>query len=136
IRRGIDGGKIEVVTNGVDSSRFSPRPRDTALAAQLGLQGRFVAGYIGTHGMAHGLDTLLDAAKLLGDDYRILLLGDGATKATLRERAQRECISNVVFVDTVPKEDVARYWSLLDVSIIHLRKTELFTTVIPPKLFE
>lgn len=136
IRRGIDGGKIEVVTNGVDSSRFSPRHRDTALAAQLGLQGRFVAGYIGTHGMAHGLDTLLDAAKLLGDDYRILLLGDGATKATLRERAQRECISNVVFVDTVPKEDVARYWSLLDVSIIHLRKTELFTTVIPSKLFE
>lgn len=39
-------------------------------------------------------------------------------------------------MDTVPKDEVARYWSLLDVSIIHLRKTELFTTVIPSKLFE
>jgi glycosyltransferase involved in cell wall biosynthesis len=45
-------------------------------------------------------------------------------------------LRNVIFVDTVPKEQVARYWSLLDVSIIHLRKTELFTTVIPSKLFE
>lgn len=42
----------------------------------------------------------------------------------------------MTFVDSVPKEQVARYWSLLDVSIIHLRKTELFTTVIPSKLFE
>ena len=45
-------------------------------------------------------------------------------------------LTNVVFVDSVPKDEVVRYWSLLDVSIIHLKKTELFTTVIPSKLFE
>jgi hypothetical protein len=45
-------------------------------------------------------------------------------------------LDNVVFVDTVSKDQVARYWSLLDVSIIHLKRTELFTTVIPSKLFE
>ena len=44
--------------------------------------------------------------------------------------------ATVVFVDSVPKDEVVRYWSLLDVSIIHLKKTELFTTVIPSKLFE
>lgn len=136
VRRGIDAGKIHVVTNGVDSSRFHPRPKDPELVARLGLDQRFVAGYIGTHGMAHGLDTLLDAARILGDDYRILLLGDGACKAELQERAKRESIPNVVFIDSVPKADVVRYWSLLDVSVIHLRKTELFTTVIPSKLFE
>lgn len=141
IKRGIDGAKIHVITNGVDLSRFSPRPKDAELVQKLGLEGKFVAGYIGTHGMAHGLDTILDAAKLVraepgGDRYRFLLLGDGAEKARLVERAKVEGIDNVLFVDTVPKDQVARYWSLLDASIIHLRRTELFTTVIPSKLFE
>lgn len=140
-RRGIDAEKIDVVTNGVDISRFSPRAKDSALTQALGLQGCFVAGYIGTHGMAHALETLLDAAEQLqsrddGQAIRLLLLGDGARKAALQADAARRKLRNVLFLDSVPKEQVARYWSLLDVSIIHLRRTELFTTVIPSKLFE
>ena len=141
MRRGIDGGKIDVITNGVDVTRFSPRPKDAALEAELGFAGCFVAGYIGTHGMAHALETLLQAMQRLqshpqGRDIRLLLLGDGARKTELRADAARLGLDNVRFVDTVPKDQVARYWSLLDTSIIHLRRTELFTTVIPSKLFE
>lgn len=141
IERGIDGNKISVVTNGVDIGRFTPREKDAELVQRHGLEGKFVAGYIGTHGMAHALDTLLDAAHKLaadsdGDRYRILLLGDGANKAALVARAKAEGLSNVIFVDSVSKDEVVRYWSLLDVSIIHLKKTDLFTTVIPSKLFE
>ncbi|MDG3063487.1 glycosyltransferase family 4 protein [Thauera mechernichensis] len=141
IGRGIDGGKIHVVTNGVDISRFNPREKDAELVRELGLDGKFVAGYIGTHGMAHALETLLEAAAKLkarpdGDRYRILLLGDGARKADLIAQAKAKGLDNVLFVDSVSKDQVVRYWSLLDVSIIHLRKTELFTTVIPSKLFE
>jgi glycosyltransferase involved in cell wall biosynthesis len=139
--RGIDASKIDVITNGVDIAQFSPRPKDRVLESQLGLEGKFVAGYVGTHGMAHALETLLQAADRLqqlpdGDRYRILLLGDGARKEALVEQARAMALRNVVFVDSVPKDEVARYWSLLDVSIIHLRRTELFTTVIPSKLFE
>jgi glycosyltransferase involved in cell wall biosynthesis len=139
--RGIDQRKIDVVTNGVDLSRFAPRARDPGLERQLDLSGCFVAGYIGTHGMAHGLQTLLDAAQLLRDRpgaerIRVLLLGDGATKEALREIAQERGLQNVIFADSVPKAEVVRWWSLLDVSIIHLKKTELFSTVIPSKLFE
>ncbi len=141
MQRGVDGDKIHVVTNGVDISRFSPRQKDTSLVQQHGLQGKFVAGYIGTHGLAHALDTLLHAAKALktapgGDRFRMILLGDGANKAALRQRAQAEGLDNVIFVDSVSKDQVVRYWSLLDASIIHLKKDELFTTVIPSKLFE
>jgi glycosyltransferase involved in cell wall biosynthesis len=141
IRRGIPGDKIDVVTNGVDVSRFSPRPKDAELERELGWEGCFVAGYIGTHGLAHALETLLQAMHRLqampeGRDIRLLLLGDGARKADLQAEATRLGLANVRFVDTVPKEQVARYWSLLDVSVIHLRHTELFTTVIPSKLFE
>lgn len=140
-RRGIDAAKVDVVTNGVDIARFTPRPRDAALEQALGLEGKFVAGYVGTHGMAHALETLLDAAAALrhgpdGDRYRLLMLGDGARKAALVEMAKRRGLDNVIFIDSVPKDEVARYWSLLDVSVIHLRRTELFSTVIPSKLFE
>lgn len=140
-QRGVDINKIDVVTNGVDISRFSPRPKDAELEDALGLKGCFVAGYIGTHGLAHALETLLEAADRLQRqapnlNIRLLFLGDGARKVDLKMQATALGLRNVVFVDTVPKEQVARYWSLLDVSIIHLRKTELFTTVIPSKLFE
>ena len=137
MRRGIEGTKIEVVTNGVDVSQFKPRPKDPELTRKLGLEGKFVAGYIGTHGMAHSLETLLQAAdRLRGQNFAFIFLGDGARKQALREMADQMKLDNVVFIDSVPKADVPKYWSLLDVSIIHLRKTELFTTVIPSKMFE
>ncbi|MCO5091023.1 glycosyltransferase family 4 protein [Bosea sp. (in: a-proteobacteria)] len=140
IARGIDGAKIHVVTNGADLDRFQPRDKDAALMSTLGLQGKFIAGYIGTHGLAHALETLLEAAGLLQeqgrDDIHMLFLGDGARKAELVERAQRSGLRNVTFLDTVPKEDVVRYWSILDASVIHLRRSALFETVIPSKLFE
>jgi glycosyltransferase involved in cell wall biosynthesis len=116
-------------------------PKDAALVQELNLTGKFVAGYVGTHGMAHHLETVLDAAQMLratddGDRFHFIFLGDGARKQALKEEAAQRGLSNVTFIDSVPKEEVARYWSLLDVSVIHLRKTELFTTVIPSKLFE
>jgi glycosyltransferase involved in cell wall biosynthesis len=142
-QRGIDPAKVDVVTNGVDIARFTPRPKDEVLTRELGLQGRFVAGYIGTHGMAHALETLLEAMRR---GCRPGAEGRASTSccwATARARpscarrpARLGVCRNVSFIDTVPKDEVARYWSLLDVSIIHLRRTELFTTVIPSKLFE
>jgi len=141
IARGIDPHKIAVVINGVDLSRFHPLERDLELVERHGLAGKFIAGYIGTHGLAHGLETLLEAAAALcqqpdGDRFRLLFLGDGARKAALVARARAMGLDNVVFIDSVPKAEVVRYWSLLDVSIIHLQKKAEFTKVIPSKLFE
>jgi glycosyltransferase involved in cell wall biosynthesis len=141
VRRGIDDQKIDVVTNGVDLSHFSPQAKDSQLLAQHALDGKFVAGYIGTHGMAHALETLLEAAKILqqtphAENICLLFLGEGARKAKLSEQAKAMGLTNVLFLDAVPKDQVKRYWSVLDVAVIHLRKTVLFTTVIPSKLFE
>lgn len=141
IRRGIDGDKIHVVTNGADLSKFAPRPKPAGLTEALGLTDCFVAGYVGTHGMAHGLETLLSAAEILarspdGAAIRILLLGDGARKADLVAQSKAMGLTNVIFIDSVSKAEVPDYWALLDVSIIHLKRDPLFTTVIPSKLFE
>ena len=130
-----------MVRNGADLSRFSPQPAPRVLAERLGLQDCFVAGYVGTHGLAHGLETLLDAAQILSStpdasSIRILMLGHGARKAELVKRAGEMGLRNVIFLDSVPKEEVADYWALLDTSIIHLKKDQLFRAVIPSKLFE
>lgn len=141
ISRGISGEKIHVVTNGSDLKRFAPIGRDSDLARRLGCEGKFVAGYIGTHGMAHALHTLLEAAQILsghpdGADIVILLVGDGAMKKDLKDRAAEMGLGNVRFVDTVAKSEIPLYWSLLNLAIIHLKKQELFTSVIPSKMFE
>ena len=139
--RGIDPTKISVISNGADLSRFSSRARDAALAEELSLNGKTIAGYVGTHGMAHGLSTVLAAARLLqeqtaGNNIRFLFLGDGAEKGKLKAEAETLGLNNVLFLDSVPRSEVARYWSLLDLAIIHLKKAELFKTVVPSKLFE
>lgn len=141
IARGITGTKLRVVTNGADMDSFRSRPKDSALIECLGLQGKFVAGYIGTLGLAHGLSTLLDAAKLLAarretSEARLVVLGDGAERPALEARIREERIGNVLMLGRVPREEVARYWSILDVATIHLKRSDLFKTVIPSKLFE
>ncbi len=139
IQRGVAAEKIHVITNGVDVSRFYSMDKDSSLVKQYGLEGKFVAGYVGTHGMAHHLETILEAALIAQknkDGIWFLLLGNGARKQELLEIAEAMSLKNIIFVDSVAKQDVARYWSLLDVSIIHLKKIDLFTSVIPSKLFE
>ena len=139
IRRGIAGDKIQVITNGVDAARFFQLNKDTDLVNQYQLENQFVAGYVGTHGMAHHLETILEAAAIAqtnGDNMKFILLGNGARKVELVKLASDMRLQNVIFIDSVPKAEVPRYWSLLDASIIHLKKSELFTSVIPSKLFE
>lgn len=141
VSRGIPREKVKVVTNGADMSSFSPRPKDAALLAELNLEDKFVAGYVGTLGMAHGLDTLLDAAKRLATspktrDVRLLILGDGAERDHLESRIRNEGIDNVLLLGRVPRDEVIRYWSILDIAIVHLRRSDLFKSVIPSKLFE
>ena len=136
--RGIDEAKIKVVKNGVDKDMFKPVPKDEALIGELGLEGKKIIGYIGTHGMAHKLDFILDCARNMQgrNDFHFLFIGAGAEREALLAKKEREGITNVTMLDSVPKDQVVRYISILDLSLINLRKSELFKTVIPSKMFE
>jgi len=141
IANGVSSEKIDVITNGVDLSHFKPMEKDLKLIDRYQLHGKFVAGYVGTHGMAHALHTIVDCAEIIQqtdkeDKFRFLLLGAGAAKQSLIRIAKEKSLKNIIFIDPVPKAEVIRYWSILDVSIIHLKKTDLFKSVIPSKLFE
>jgi Glycosyltransferase len=138
VRRGIPADKIAVVRNGVDLSRYRPTPRDDALAAQWGLSGKMVVGYVGTHGMAHGLKNVLDTAERLRhrEDIGFLLVGDGAERPMLVEECRRRDLCNVVMQPMQPKAEMCRIWSLCDVALVHLRNSPVFAEVIPSKIFE
>jgi glycosyltransferase involved in cell wall biosynthesis len=138
IARGQPGNKVHVVKNGADLTRFTPRSPQTALRADLGWNGKFVVGYVGTHGMAHGLDSVLDVAKRLAfrDDLRFLFVGDGAERARLEARVSTERIEGVRFLGVLPRDRMTDVYATLDLALVPLRKTELFTTVLPSKIFE
>lgn len=133
--------RISVITNGVDLSLFAAQPANPAVRERWGLEGKFVCAYIGTIGLAHGLDVTLRAARMLKDKGRIdivfLLVGDGAERAMLEQRARAEGLSDlVVFTGRQPKEAMPDIIASADVCLVHLRKTDLFATVIPSKIFE
>jgi glycosyltransferase involved in cell wall biosynthesis len=139
IDKGVNAEKIEVVKNGVNLDLFRPRLKNRQLISKLGLNNKMILGYVGTHGMAHKLDFILDCANALKEShphYHFLLVGNGAEKNRLIEKQQREKITNVTFLDSVPKSEVVGILSIIDIAIINLRKSELFKTVIPSKIFE
>jgi glycosyltransferase involved in cell wall biosynthesis len=139
IERGVDGTKIDVVLNGVDLSKYElALHKDETFAKQYDLTDKFVVGYVGTHGLAHSLDKIVEAAELLTDlkDVRILFAGGGAAKADVEKLVKDKQLSNVVLIPRQQKELMPQLWSLCDISLISLKDTDLFKTVIPSKIFE
>lgn len=138
VARGIDREKIHVVINGVDLDRYAPRSRDETLAQEYGVDGKFVVGYMGTHGMAHALDRVLDAAEMLRDrkDVAFFLAGSGAMREEIERQVVERGLDNVKMIPRQPKEAMPALWSLCDLALIPLRDTPVFSTVIPSKLFE
>ncbi len=133
--------RISVVTNGVDLEQFVPQPPDEQFLREYGLGGKFVCSYIGTIGMAHGLEVTIEAARLLKtrgrNDVRFCLVGDGAQRRPLQDMAQRAGVEDVVvFTGRQPKEQMPAILASSDVCLIHLRGCELFGSVIPSKIFE
>lgn len=129
---------IAVIKNGVDLALFSAASDPGGLRMELGLEGKFVAGYVGTHGMAHSLDTVLDAADALRDrpDIVFLMVGEGSERARLEAEARRRGLANVIFMGQQPKPRMPAIWRSIDVGLVLLRRAETFKTVLPSKMFE
>lgn len=139
LEKEIPSSKITVIKNGVDFGLYQ-KPLDGGLgvAQELGLEGKFVVSYFGTHGMAHHLETVLEAAKELVDykDIRFVLVGDGAERQRLLAMRDKMALHNVLMLDQQPKEKMPELWALSAISLVLLKKSDLFKTVIPSKIFE
>ncbi|MDB4468558.1 glycosyltransferase family 4 protein [bacterium] len=137
--KGIAPDKISMIPNGADPDFFIPGDRQNAVRRELGLENKFVVGYFGAHGRANRLSQLLDVAAILQNtepDIQILLVGGGMEKSDLVERARKEQLSNVTFVDPVAKNEVGNYVNATDVCTAVLMKNDTFKTVYPNKLFD
>lgn len=135
------GPEISIITNGVDLKFFRPQSPDVRFLHQWDLEGRFVCAYVGTIGMAHGLEVVIEAARRLKaggrEDIRFCLVGDGAERARLERLAQDAGVGHaVVFAGRQPKEEIPRILASSHVCLVHLRNCELFATVLPSKIFE
>lgn len=137
IQRGISDQKISVIPNGANLELYSPREKNRQLIERLGLNGKFVVGYIGTHGMAHSLDFIVESIAHVQDpDIHYLFVGDGANKSNVVKLSESINLKNITFLPSVTKEVVPDYLSILDVALVPLKKSDTFKTVIPSKIFE
>lgn len=138
IRRGIDPEKIHTVRNGANLTQFAPGPRDNAVRERFGLGDKFVVAYVGTHGMAHGLECALEAADRLGnrEDIHFLFVGEGAEKPKLTSLAEDRRLPNITFVDHQPKAMMPLFLCAADACLVPLRRHKLFEGTIPSKIFE
>lgn len=138
VAKGVAPERIAVVKNGADLTAFAPAAKENAFRSEHGLTGKFIASYIGTHGMAHALDTILEAAALMRDQDKVvfLLVGDGAERERLLRKKEEMGLGNLVMLPQLPKSTMPQVLAASDVCLVHLRRADLFKSVIPSKIFE
>lgn len=138
VARGIAKEKVHTIKNGVDLEKYYFREKDVELLENLELSGKFIALYIGAHGISHSLTKLVDAAALLAGEDRIhfLFVGEGAEKEKTVEHCRSQGLNNCTFLPGQPKEKMTVFYSIMDVGLVPLRDIPLFDTFIPSKMFE
>jgi hypothetical protein len=137
VYRSIAQNKVYVISNGVDNTVFAPRPKDEELVEKLGLENKFVISFIGTHGLAHGLEFIVSCLDELQDPgVHFLFIGEGAEKLKVRALAKERGINNCTFLDLVPRNQVPHYISASDAALVHLKDREMFQKALPSKMFE
>ena len=141
--KGIKKDKIVVIKNGVDRNAFKRTNKSKYLLDKYGLHDKFIVGYIGTHGLSQNIPFIIDCIHEFNQNrpnsslqVHFLFVGEGAEKEKIKQKAKELNIHNITFIDQIKKEEMTEYLSLLDISIVPLRKSELFLSVIPSKIFE
>lgn len=138
VSRGIAKEKVHTIKNGVDLEKYFIREKDSELLEDIKLKGKFIALYIGAHGISHSLTKLVDAAALLKekDQVHFLFVGEGAEKEKTVEHCRSLGLKNCTFLPGQPKEKMTAFYSIMDVGLVPLRNIPLFDTFIPSKMFE
>jgi glycosyltransferase involved in cell wall biosynthesis len=136
--------RISIVENGVETDLFRPDPsapeiRNKLTPDDIRADDRLLVCYIGTMGMAHGLETLIAAAEELRTTLPgalFLLIGEGAEKERITQLAATRGLTNIQFLGQQPRQQIPAFVSAADICLVMLKKTDLFKTVIPTKLLE
>jgi glycosyltransferase involved in cell wall biosynthesis len=134
-RRGVEPRKISVAPHWFDDEAFrAPARRD--VRTELGLRGRFIVMFAGNLGMVQGLDTVVEAAALLGGAPEIVfvLVGDGADRPRLERMVRERNLTNVIFTGQHPSSAMPDFYRAADALLVHLKASEIAEHAIPTKV--
>ena len=139
MEHGMSQSKFVYIPNGVDPDEWSGSQRDELPRSHAGVlqeakeKGELLVGYAGAHGVANGLDTLLDAASLAREmPIRWVLVGGGAQKGWLQQRVRAEGLERVSFLDGVPRSAIPALLEAMDVLYIGLRSESVYRYGVSP----
>jgi glycosyltransferase involved in cell wall biosynthesis len=130
--------RVDLIPNGADPSMFDPADDGAAFRQSNELENKFIALYAGAHGMSNDLNVILESASLLADEknIHIVLLGDGKEKSALMTQAKEMKLSNMTFLPSVPKTEMASALAGADACIAILKPLEEYKTTYPNKVFD
>jgi glycosyltransferase involved in cell wall biosynthesis len=136
IRSRIPGRPVFHLSNGVDTEFFSSDHKTAAARALLGTDEQFVAVYAGLHGLAQGLNQVMEVARVLASDsrFRFVLIGDGPEKGRLQKLANEMGLSNVRFLDALPHAEIPGILAAADAILVPL--VGHITGAVPSKIYE
>jgi glycosyltransferase involved in cell wall biosynthesis len=135
----VTGKQACLITNGAEIPVLLQHGEDVAATRKkFGWNETFVVGYIGTHGLVHGLETVLEAAKLLAEhkEIRFVLFGDGTDKERLVALAEKRELKNITFYPPQPRAQIVEILRCFDVALVPVRGLELLRGALPSKMFE
>jgi len=138
LERGFAPQRLETLVLGADSSLYQNLQPDQAYMQEQGLAGKTVAIYAGAHGDANGLDQVLDAAVLLKNrpDIAIAFIGLGKMREKLMARAKLEGLTNVHFLEPVPKHKLPGVLAACHIGLMILKQITRPRWVTPNKIFD
>ena len=137
-KKSVPAEKILFLPNGADTQTFQPRPPDESLLTQLGVAGKKIVLWAGTLGFAHGIDNILNAAKLLESPHpniHFLFVGNGSAREGLIAQSKSMNLANVTFLDSVPLGEIVRYYSICFCGLASLINIPVYEGARPSKVF-
>ena len=138
VGRGFDKNKVHLITNGVDTNLFKKENRDESFRREIGVENKFALCYAGIHGLAQGLQVIINAAEIVKHEENIqfVFVGEGPEKQDLINMVKEKGLKNVTFLPLQPKKNMPKIVASMDAAIIPLKKLELFKGALPSKMFE
>jgi glycosyltransferase involved in cell wall biosynthesis len=138
IKKGVDARKIEIVYNGANIETFKPLNEGQELKNKYGYEGKFIVLYAGNFGLIHGMDSLVEAVKLLRQekDIRFIFIGEGPMKNEVLQSREDYKLVNLQVLNDIPVEGIIDYFNLADVCLVSAKKSQLSHVLLPVKMFD
>ena len=136
IQKNIIPQKITVIPNGVNTKTYQFLGDKVGLKKRFNFEDRFIITYAGTHGYVHGVDIIIEAAKLLEDQKKFLFLfiGDGAEKNRIIQTAKELKLNNLKFFDQMEPKKLNEYLSISDIGVATLRNIHINENALSVKM--